>query len=229
MILVVTATAKEMKSAFPHAPRVEQGEAVEFVFQGKPLLLAVTGVGLINASMAAGRLLAREDISGVVNVGIAGAYNEEEFPLLSTCYAWQETWPEYGLLDDEGRVDPKGIGFAQGEIDGTVIWNRVKLNPVNDAEAMGLKLGKTWLRASSVSVSSVTGTFTRAGWLKVICNGDMENMEGFGLAYAARQMGLPFLQLRTLSNVVGSRDSVDWDLKGALRGLEAAVQMLFAE
>jgi len=228
MITVVTATANEMKAAFPGAPAVEQGEAIQYEFGGRALLLAVTGVGLVNTALAAGSLLGRDDVEGVVNLGIAGTYDDEEFPLLSTCYAWLETWPEYGLLDDEGRTDPRAIGFPMGEVNGEKIWSKVKLNPVNDADRMGLTLGNRWLRASSVSVAGMTGTWERAGWLKLSCNANMENMEGFALAFASMQKGVPFLEVRTLSNIVGSREAEDWDLKGALKALEAAAITLFA-
>ncbi|WP_319541826.1 futalosine hydrolase [uncultured Pseudodesulfovibrio sp.] len=227
MILVMTATPNEMKAAFPDAPKVAQGEVAEYNFKGRSLLLSVTGVGLVNTALATGALLERSDVKGVVNLGIAGAYDVEEFPLLSTCYCWQETWPEYGLLDDEGGVDPKGIGFPQGEVNGQTVWNRVKLNPVNDAEAMGLTLGDKWLRASSVTISGVTGTPERAGWLKLSCNANMENMEGFGLAYGVLQKRLPFLEVRTISNLVASREAEDWELKGAFKRLGEAADTLF--
>lgn len=229
MIIVATATSKEMKSAFAFAdaPAVEQGEAVEFSLNGRELLLTVTGVGLVNAAMAAGRLLRRPGVKGLVNLGIAGAYDVEEFPIGRSTYAWQETWPEYGLLDEEGRVDPKAIGFAQGHVAGEPIWNRVLLNPVNDAEKMGLLLPALCLRASSCSVSSVTGTAVRGGWLKTAYNADVENMEGFSLAFAAMQQGVPFLEVRTISNLVGSRYAEDWDLKGAFAALGDVTSEIF--
>ncbi|NDV20437.1 futalosine hydrolase [Pseudodesulfovibrio sp. JC047] len=227
MLLVITATSNEMQAVFPDAPRVEQGETAEYECNGRTLLLAVTGVGLVNASLMTGLVLGRDDVDGVINFGIAGAYDLDEFPMLSTCYCWQETWPEYGLLDEEGNVDPKGINFPQGKINDQLIWNRVKLNPVNDAETMHVTLGQKWLRASSVTVSSVTGTAERAGWLKLACNANLENMEGFGLAFGAGRMGLPFLEVRTISNLVGSREAEDWDLKGALKGLGLAANQLF--
>lgn len=229
MILVVTATAKEMESAFGFAgaPSIKQGEEAEFELGGRRLLLGVSGVGLVNSAMAAGRLLGRPSVTGVLNLGIAGAYDVEEFPLGSAAYVWQETWPEYGLLDEDGRVDPKAIGFAQGHVQGQPIWNRVKIKPVNDAQTLELSLGEQWGRAASVSVNSVTGTPDRAGWLKTAYNGDIENMEGFSLAFGALQKGLPFLEVRTISNRVGSRYAEDWDLKGALTSLETCVKTLF--
>ncbi|MFH1914897.1 MAG: futalosine hydrolase [Pseudomonadota bacterium] len=229
MIIVVTATSKEMQSAFGGvgAPVVEQGGTAEFSLGGLDLLLAVSGVGLVNTALTAGRLMALPFVTGMVNFGIGGAYEVSRFPLGSCVYAWRETWPEYGLLDEEGRVDPKGIGLAQGEVAGKPVWNRLVLNPVNDAATMGLSLPVGCARGSFVTVSSVTGTPERAGWLQMACSADVENMEGFALAFGAARAGLPFLQVRSVSNVVGSRQPEDWDLKGALRALGDFAPRLF--
>lgn len=227
MLLVLTATANEMRAAFPAAPAVGQGETAEHVVGGRTVLLGVTGVGPLNTALRAGQWLTRPDVDGVVDLGIAGGYDLNETPMCSTCFAWQETWPEYGLLDELGAADPKGLGFAQAEVDGDKIWNRLKLFPVHDAESMGLTLGGGWFRAAGVTVSGVTGTPERAGWLKLSCNGQMENMEGFAAAYAATLRGIPFLEVRTISNLVGSREPGDWNLKGALRSLQGAVNTLF--
>ncbi len=230
MLIVATATAKEMKAAFafaPDAPTVDHWETEEFELNGRKLLLTVTGVGLVNAAMATGRLVGRPGISGVLNLGIAGAYDTDEFPLASVTHVWREIWPEYGLLDENGFADPKGLGFSQGHIGGDPVWDRVKLNPVNDAETMNLSLPENSKRASSISLSSVTSTDDRAGWLKANYSADIENMEGFAMAFGVKQKGLPFLELRTVSNLVGSRFTDDWDLKGAFKNLGDATKHLF--
>ncbi|MGE4424021.1 MAG: futalosine hydrolase [Pseudodesulfovibrio sp.] len=232
MLLVLTATANEMRAAFPAAPAVGQGETAGHVVGGRTVLLGVTGVGLLNTALCAGRWLDRphdgEAVDGVVDLGIAGGYDLGETPMGSACFAGAETWPEYGLLDAHGAADPMGLGFAQAEAGGSRIWNRLELSPERDAERMGLALGKGWLRAVGVTVSGVTGTPERADRLKLSCNGQMENMEGFAAAYAATLRGLPFLEVRTISNLVGSREPGDWNLKGALRSLHDAATTLFA-
>lgn len=228
MLLVLTATPNEMRAAFPDAPVVASGGTAEHAVGGRNLLLGVTGVGLVNTALNVGTWLGGRDLDGVVDLGIAGGYDLGETPMGTVCFAWQETWPEYGLLGEDGAADPKAIGFAQGEAEGRKIWNRVKLSPVRDAARMGLALGDGWTRVSSVTVSGVTGTPERAGWLKIFCNGQMENMEGFAAAYAAALRELPFLEVRTISNLVGSREPEDWDLKGALRSLKGAADTLFA-
>ncbi|WP_338668307.1 futalosine hydrolase [Pseudodesulfovibrio methanolicus] len=228
MLLVLTATANEMRAAFPEAPAVAQGETAGYEVGGRSVLLGVTGVGLLNTALCAGQWLARPDVVGVVDLGIAGGYDLGGTPMGSVCFAWQETWPEYGLLDEQGAADPEALGFAQGEAGGRKVWNRLKLSPVRDAGRMGLTLGEDWLRAAGVTVSGVTGTPERAGWLELSCNGQMENMEGFAAAYAATLRGLPFLEVRTISNLVGSREPGDWNLKGALRSLHDVATTLFA-
>jgi len=44
-------------------------------------------------------------------------------------------------------------------------------------------------------------------------------MEGFALALACRTRGVPFLEVRTVSNLVGERDRNKWKLASALEGL----------
>ncbi|MEF2231346.1 MAG: futalosine hydrolase [Pseudodesulfovibrio sp.] len=228
MLIIAAATEKEMHAALGFAGDVEvrQGLDAEITVAGRRLLLCVTGVGLVNAALAAGRLLERPGVEGLIAVGIAGAYNIAELPLASTCFAWREIWPEYGLLDEDGGVDAKGIGFPQDEIGGKPVWNAVPLNPTNDAARMGLALDERWGRASAISVASVTGTDERAGWLQAAYTADIENMEGFALALGAARAGVPFLELRTISNAVGSRDAESWDVKGALKSLGRSVRHL---
>jgi futalosine hydrolase len=47
-------------------------------------------------------------------------------------------------------------------------------------------------------------------------------MEGYGVGCAAQLAGLPFGELRTISNPVGPRDRSAWRLPEALAALERA-------
>jgi futalosine hydrolase len=52
-------------------------------------------------------------------------------------------------------------------------------------------------------------------------------MEGFALAYGCAVAGVPFVELRAVSNAVGARPPVAWDLPGALSALGQATHRLF--
>ena len=230
MIAIITATEKEMKSAMAFAsgvPVVRQGEAASFAVQGRQLLLCVSGVGVINAALCAGRILARGDVRGVVNLGVAGAFDLEGFPFGTAFKVWREIWPEYGLLTEDGIVSPVSIGLPQGVLNGKPVWDKVKVPGEKNAALMGLELPTDLRSASSLTVSGVTGSSVRAGWLRIAYSVDIENMEGYALAFACAMSGVPFLEIRAISNMVGSREPEDWDLDGALTALgEVAANIL---
>jgi len=78
-----------------------------------------------------------------------------------------------------------------------------------------------------VTVSTVTGT--AAGTEELLArhpDAVAEAMEGFGVATAAAQAGLPFGELRTISNTVGPRDRAGWRIGDALDGLGEAFRSL---
>ena len=246
VLIVATATVMEMRAAFPglsrHVPEEHQWKRLNSPQgggQGRPgknLVLLVTGVGPVNAGIALGRLLgslspgssrdAPEPV-GVLNLGVAGAFSLERLPLKTAVVVSEEVWPEYGLLTASG-LDPKGIGLAQGKKDGEPVWDRLRLTPENDARQMGLDLsGLT--KAAGLTVAGVSGTPERAEALRTRYTCDIETMEGFALAWACSLDRVPFVQVRTISNLVGSRDAAHWDLNGAKQRLAPVASALLGD
>jgi futalosine hydrolase len=79
-----------------------------------------------------------------------------------------------------------------------------------------------------VSVATVTGTDARAGELAARHDPLAEAMEGYGVAIAASAFGVPFAEVRSISNPVGRRDRARWDLPAAMSAL-SGVSVLLAE
>ncbi|WP_145049603.1 futalosine hydrolase [Paenibacillus xylanexedens] len=80
---------------------------------------------------------------------------------------------------------------------------------------------------TAVTVSTATGTAeTAAELLRRVPDAAAEGMEGFGVATAAQQFGVPALELRGISNAVGPRDRDAWRIKDALDALQAASSIL---
>jgi futalosine hydrolase len=80
-----------------------------------------------------------------------------------------------------------------------------------------------------LTVSTVTGTEARAAELANRHRPAAEAMEGAGVLAAALAHGLPFGEVRAVSNVVGRRDRATWDLPLALDVLGRAFARLLAE
>lgn len=224
-MLIVAATAKELGSALPGPlPELLHGIPAPWACNGRQHRLLVTGVGLLNAALFLGRVLSDEP-EPVLNLGIAGSFSLEVLPLGATCVAQRETWPEYGLGTESG-VDVRALKFPLAILGGEAVWDSLHLNPDDTAADMGLRLPDEWPRITAASVSTVSASPDRAADVGSRTGAQIENMEGFGLAFCCAHACVPFLEVRTVSNLVGSRDPAHWDLKGALKALGRAGEAL---
>jgi futalosine hydrolase len=52
-------------------------------------------------------------------------------------------------------------------------------------------------------------------------------MEGFAVLRAAEKAGIPAIEVRGISNVVGDRAKSGWDFAAGVRGLESVLGALF--
>ena len=230
-LIVAAATPMEMRAAFPDCEAIVPGEGGHgfLEFCRRRLILLVTGIGPINAGMALGRLLGTGvGPLGVLNLGVAGSFDLEELPLCRPVLVQEEIWPEYGLAGEDG-IDPKGIGLAMGMLQGRPVWDRLALSPQDHARRLGLCLPDC-PQTISLTVAGVSGSARRAAMLRRRYTAGIENMEGFALAWTCAVEDVPFVEVRTVSNLAGSRRGSDWDLRGALRVLgEVAAFMLRIE
>ena len=71
-----------------------------------------------------------------------------------------------------------------------------------------------------VTSAIVTSTTARALVLAHRFRADVESMEGFSVLRAARLAGVPAVEIRGVSNLVGERASNEWNFRA---GAEAAV------
>jgi len=237
-LLVITATALEMDAALgvrPGRPKAQpQGAVVPRMAYGREVLACVSGLGVINAGLTLGAALTRDDVDGVVCLGVAGSFDLSAHPLCCVRLVDREVWPEYGLLATGWcSADATGLGFALGQAHraGTdaspdaAVWDRVVWDASINLARLGLCLGP-WDTVKSLTVSGVTADAERAELLRARHQAGLENMEGFALAYGCALAGVPFVELRAVSNAVGVRPPESWDLPGALVSLGQAAQRL---
>lgn len=195
-------------------------------------LCCITGVGPINAALALGHVLSRAEaegtpISAVFNAGLAGAFDLEANPLLSACLVREEIWPEYGLHDGQS-VTAGAFGFPQWQPpQGEAVRDRLALPGVEALAAFGVKCAEDALpHCRSLTVAGVSASFARAADLRGRYKADLENMEGFAVAYACARQGIPCVEVRSVSNKVGPRAREEKDFPGALRALAQVLPAL---
>ncbi|CAH0120158.1 Futalosine hydrolase [Paenibacillus sp. CECT 9249] len=155
----------------------------------------------------------------VVNAGIAGGYAGQakigDIVLASLIIA-----ADLGAESPERFLSVDELGFGSARL------------PVDDGLAgrivASLQQAGLPVRSGPIlTVSTTTGTAATAAELAARVPGaTAEAMEGYGVAAAALEFGLPILELRAVSNAVGPRDRSAWRIKEALNALEAASSIL---
>lgn len=176
------------------------------------------GVGKVAATLAlTRRLLERPRPDGVVLVGVAGAHPGG--PAVGEAALVTEDW-----LADEG-VDAPG-GFLPLEALG--LGTRGPF--VADRSLTGWidrELGGGLPRAVGATVSLCSGTDARAASLRAGCpHAVLESMEGAAVGAVCAALGVPWAQLRVVSNRTGHRERAGWDLERALGRLHALMGRL---
>ncbi|MEF2965982.1 futalosine hydrolase [Paenibacillus sp. M1] len=78
-----------------------------------------------------------------------------------------------------------------------------------------------------LTLATATGTAATAARLAARVPGAAaEAMEGYGVAAAAHRLGLPVLEIRAISNIVGPREREKWKIGEALQALTTACSLL---
>lgn len=222
MILFAAATLRELEYLVRgDIPLDKTGSSCTVQrFRGVEAVFLVCGIGPLNAAINLERCLERnKGIRHVVNVGIAGSYDLDSFPLGSVCIASREVWPEYGVRSGNFFADPYSLGFPLAEIQPEPVWNSIELETVNFSRETGLSLDRDWKKGVSITLAGISSSWSQARDLQTRFHGDMENMEGFALAYCCRLRSVSFVEVRSISNPAGSRNRKEWDFKGALHAL----------
>ena len=197
---------------------------------GATLYLAVCGVGPVAAALSLGRVLGMAGtrpslLHGALNLGIAGTYDVRVAPVGSVVLATGEAFPEYGIAMPEG-VATEGFGFAQVTLASGPVYNSMPLDGEKALGNMGLNWHSPLVQGRGVTVAGVSGTPERALRLAARTGGLMENMEGFSLALGCAAAGLPFAEIRSISNEAGFRPPDRWNMPLALDALSGAVHAL---
>jgi len=177
--------------------------------------VVAVGVGPALAAVRTALALAGGRYSLVVNAGIAGGFPGRA-EVGSLVVATEIVAADLGAESDEGfqSVDELGFGSAR------VVVDTERAQRLTEA----LRAANLPVHAGPVlTLATITGTAEKAATLAARVPGaTAEAMEGYGVAIAAREHGLPVLELRAISNPVGPRDRGAWKIQEALAQLEAA-------
>ncbi|OOE10102.1 futalosine hydrolase [Fictibacillus arsenicus] len=180
----------------------------------------LAGVGPISAGIQTAKALAADEYDLVINMGIAGGFKEKA-EVGSLVIANEIVSADLGAESPEGFITLDELGFGAS--------TRVK----TDSDLVqilleSIKAANIPVQAGNIlTLSTVTGTAETTSKLQQREPGALaEAMEGYGVAMAAKEFGLPVLEIRSISNPIGPRDRSAWRIKDALVTLESASKVI---
>ncbi len=200
--LVLAATDKELEQCRNY-----------FQQEGKDALMTfrMIGVGAISAAFYTQKYIGQYRPDIIVLGGIAGCF-DREITLGETFLVRSEVQASIGAEEHGMWKDVFDMGFV-GK-DDTPYHNGRLVNPFLDKyNDFDLPL------ADSISVDEITTNVKRKDAYQEKYQPVLESMEGAAFHYVCLQIGVPFLQMRSVSNYVGDRDKSKWDFATALKSL----------
>ena len=184
--------------------------------------ILVSGVGMVATASWTSRELARERYELAVNLGVCGSFNRTLVPgmvvhVVSDCIAelGAEDGDDFLTVHDLRLLGENEFPFERGRL------INASPPPIRALDALRTVTG--------ITVNTVHGSEPSIQRAVERFKPDVESMEGAGFMYAALIHGVPFAQIRAISNVVERRNRSAWKLDLAIGTLgDAAWRLLHA-
>ena len=169
--------------------------------------VVVSGIGPAAAAAATATALATGRYDACLSLGVCGAFRGTA-DIGDVVVATELVAADLGAESPTGFLTLGSLGWADEVV------------PV-DPELMAAAVTRLEdvVTGPVVTVSTVTGTRARADELAARHGAVAEAMEGWGVLTAALPQGLPALEVRTVSNLIGDRDPATWDFPVAFAAL----------
>ena len=165
----------------------------------------ITGVGMVPTAFALAQHLPHNVYHLVINVGIAGSF-DRKIPLGDVVEITEDTFAELGAEDDKKFISIEKLGLGAGIF-----------RPTSSIAHFTKKVNLT--KATAITVNTVHGNEASIASIAERLNPQLESMEGAAFFYACRELKVPCIQIRAVSNYVEKRNRDNWQIGLAVKNL----------
>ena len=180
-----------------------------------------SGIGLLASSVSLMKMFVQETPSLIIQVGIAGCF-DKKVPLGKVFAVKDDFAGDIGVMENK-------------------VWKDLfdlKLDKPNDSPYEKKSLPNPWLSQynllklptkKGVTVNTISTDKNKIDLYSGRYKATLESMEGAALHYMGRDLNIPFIQIRAVSNYVGERNKAKWNMQEAIYNLnETLLQYLDA-
>lgn len=204
-ILVMAATEMEI------APYIQANPSTDIL---------ITGVGVPSCIYHLMKRLFQIDYDLVIQAGIAGSFDPID-SLGSTMLVVQDVFADLGIeeknhfytLEEKELANPEHFPYNTGYLK----------NDNQLLQSIPLK------KATAITVNKVSDNYFLSQQYIKKYQPQIQSMEGAALHYVCLSENVPFIQLRSVSNIVGERDKSKWDITKALFNLNDNLKSIISE
>ncbi|MDZ7707317.1 MAG: futalosine hydrolase [Trueperaceae bacterium] len=238
-LLIVAATEMELRDLLVETreSRAIDGSAWPVAWTGRlrrrPVALVACGVGKASAASAVAWFAATLRPSACLMTGIAGAYVGAFVPVGSAVCAASETDLDAGVAYTDTitslaeiplpRVPASGRSYEDLDRGGDRGGDLFEVFPTDPGWTSALSGACGTVPVPFATSDAIAGDLDVAASRAARSGAAIESMEGAGAALACARLGLPFAQVRGVSNVAGVRDKAAWNVGSAVRAGSSAL------
>jgi futalosine hydrolase len=222
-VLIVAATAAEitpllgaLTSLQSLRPRLSRGRHA-----GREADVLITGVGMVPTAVWTARTLGQESYDLALNLGLCGAF-DASLALGQVVHVVSDRLTEVGAEDGDAFLTIHDLGLLGPDefpYQGGSLVNR--LPPDNPVLAR-------LPAVRGITVNTVHGHQRSIDAVVARHQPQVESMEGAAFMFACLVAGVPFAQVRAVSNVVERRNRAAWRLGPAVEALNETAGSLLA-
>ncbi|MDR3245826.1 MAG: futalosine hydrolase [Prevotellaceae bacterium] len=209
-ILVTAATLHELK----------------FIDGADNVTVAATGVGIASTAYNLAKLL-HDRYDFVLNIGIAGSFSDR-LNIGDVTAVYSETFGDFGVSFPCGMT--KEIGFSTCFEANIIPANMFPFTngSLISGEAEKISRNLSVPLAKGVTNNTVSGENSLIKRMRDKFSPDIETMEGAAFFYVCLCENIPFVEIRSISNMVESRNKSGWDIPLAIKNLSEKVNLFIA-
>jgi futalosine hydrolase len=204
-ILVTAATSREL----------------QFINRGDNVTVANTGIGIASTAYhLAGLLKNKYDLA--LNIGIAGSFSEK-LSVGEVVAVYSETFGDFGVAGkngfstcfEENIISADMFPFSNGVLMSENVWEMS-----SDLLIPAVK---------GITNNTVSGEENLIKRMRDKFSPEIETMEGAAFFYVCLMENVPFAEIRSISNMVESRDRNKWNIPLAIKNLSDKVNAYLAK
>lgn len=223
-ILIVSATKKEIEQILCHvqSKSSDYERVIKTDFFDNTITFLITGIGVYATMYHLIKILANNKFDIVINVGIAGSYSRN-IKVGDVVNVVSEQIGDLGINDngvfktlfEMNYVSKNNFPFQEG----------VLMNTNEDFFKFIPKIRQV----SGLTLNTCSGDLKAIQLLHQKFDVKIESMEGAAVFYVCISENKPFLELRSISNLVTFRNKENWEIMTAINNLNQTLKMLLFE